>query len=405
MRLLFVVQRYGPEIAGGAELTCRQFATRLARRGHDVEVLTSCAVSYVDWANVYSSGAEEVDGVVVHRLPVVHARQDRLFAPLHARVFRGMRPAPLHLQRDWIRMQGPDLPGVVPWLAARARSYDVVVFFTYLYYPTWAGLPVAAAFAATVLHPLAHDEPPLYLPLFDTMFRHPSAFAFSTQEEQALVARRFSVRRPSAIVAIGVDLDAGEETEEAAFRAAFGLGHRPYLLFVGRLDPAKGAEELWDFFVAYKRRNPGALALVMVGDPILPPPAHPDVVVTGFVSERFRDAAFSGALALVQPSYFESFSLVLMEAWAKRRPALVQGYCPVLESHARRSEAGIPYRGFAEFEAALDRFVADEALRYRLGAAGLRYVEEHYGWPRVLEAYERLLSTAAASPSVLPRLA
>ena len=106
MRLLFVVQRYGREVAGGAELHCREFATRLAARGHDVEVLTSCAVSYMDWANWYPAGSEELDGVTVHRLAVASPRSDRFFAPLNSRVVWGTKPVPLHLQEHWIRSSG-----------------------------------------------------------------------------------------------------------------------------------------------------------------------------------------------------------------------------------------------------------------------------------------------------------
>src|ERR1044072_1599298 len=82
-----------------------------------------------------------------------------------------------------MRAQGPYLPELVPWLLDRAPDQDVVSFFTYLYYPTWAGLPAAASVGPTILHPTAHDEPPLYLELFRTMFHHPSAFGFLTEEE------------------------------------------------------------------------------------------------------------------------------------------------------------------------------------------------------------------------------
>jgi glycosyltransferase involved in cell wall biosynthesis len=276
----------------------------------------------------------------------------------------------------------------------RAASYDRVIFFTYLYYTTWAGLPAASGLVPTVLHPTAHDEAPLYLELFQTTFRHPSAFAFSTEEESELVARRFAVRQPGRVIGIGVDLEEATEADPAPFREAHGLGERPYLLFVGRLDPAKGSEELFDFFAAYKRRNPGPLALVFLGDPVRPLPDHPDVIRTGFVDDALKRSALAGALALVQPSFFESFSMVLTEAWAQGKPALVQGHCAVLEGQARQSGGGIPYRGFAEFEAALDRLVDDVDLRRRMGEAGRRYVERHYAWPRVLDSYERLLASA-----------
>ena len=402
MRLLFVVQRYGREIAGGAEQHCREFATRLAQRGHTVEVVTTCARSYVDWANAYDPGSSQVDGVTVHRLPVASPRDDRAFGPLNDRVPYGDPFVPLHLQLQWMHVQGPFVPQIVPWLGARARGYDVVIFFTYLYYTTWAGLPAAAGTAPTVLHPTAHTEPALYLPLYDTTFRHPAAFAFSTEEEQALVRRRFRARQPSKVVGIGVDLDTGE-VDERRFRQAYGLGDRPYLLFVGRLDQAKGCNELYDFFVAYKRRNRGALALVLMGDPVRPLEPHDDVIVTGFVDDHTRNDALAGAVALAQPSFFESFSMVLTEAWAQRRPALVQGRCAVLEGQVRRSGGGVPYRGFAEFEAMLGWLLEHPGEARRMGDAGRHYVEEHYAWDVVLRNYEHLLGSTMGRWEPKPR--
>ena len=393
-----MVQRYGAQVPGGAELATREFATRLALRGHATEVLTSCAVSYVDWANAYPPGTEELDGVLVHRLPVSEPREDRIFGPMHARVPFGRHRVPPFMQRDWMRVQGPNLPGLTPWLREHAVSYDRIVFFTYLYFTASAGLPAAAGMVPTVLHPTAHDEPPLYLSLFDLTYRLPSALAFLTEEEAELVTNRFHVRLPSTVTGLGVELDVAASAEDiTAFRAGVpGLGARPYLVYVGRVDPGKGSVELFDFFTAYQRRNPSDLALVVVGDPVEPMPPHPDIFITGFVAEPTKRAAMGGSLALVQPSYFESFSLVLVEAWALYKPALVQGRCDVLDGHARRSGGGIPYRGFAEFEAALDLVRSDPDLAGALGRAGRRYVERRYAWDRVIARYEAFLERIGA---------
>jgi glycosyltransferase involved in cell wall biosynthesis len=392
VRLLFVVQRYGPEVAGGAEAACRSVAGGLARRGHEVHALTSCAQSYVDWANVYPEGTEEIDGVLVHRLSVSHRRDDRFFGPMNARAVYGGRPAPLYLQQQWMRMQGPEVLGLAPWLTERAQDYDAVAFFTYLYYTTWAGLPVASGLVPTVLHPTAHDEPPIYLQLFDFMFRLPTAFGYLTEEEETLVERRFHVRRPSAVIGLGVDLEATGDAD--AFRATYGLGDRPYLLYVGRLDPDKGSDELYGYFTSYKARNPGPLALVVVGEPVKPMPPHPDVFCTGWVEEETRVSAVTGCLSLVQPSYYESFSLVLAEAWAQSKPALVQRQSEVLLGQAQRSAGAIPFRGFAEFEVAVSLLTSDPQLCAELGQRGRAYVERRYRWDVVLDREEDLLQTA-----------
>src|SRR5438874_2627915 len=152
MRLCFVVQRFGPEIAGGAESACRQFAIRMAKRGHDVHAATTCARDYTDWANVFPAGESDDNDVRVHRFAVDRRRDNDLFNAINPRVLAGDKPVPLHLQRTWMRMQGPFAPALPQWIEAQATDFDAVIFFTYLYWTTWAALPVAARLTTTVLH-------------------------------------------------------------------------------------------------------------------------------------------------------------------------------------------------------------------------------------------------------------
>ena len=394
MRLLFAVQRYGAEVLGGGERACRDYATRLAARGHDVEVVTSCAKSYVDWADVYPEGDEQDGAVTVHRFSVRAPRDHRFFGPLHERVVWGRPPPAYHVQRLWHQMQGPDLPALPGWLREHAARFDVVVFFTYLYPHTGDGLAAVAGVVPTVLHPLAHDEPPFALAVFDPIFQLADAFAYLAEEEQTLVERRFGLQRASIITGVGIDLDALDRDagDDATFRNHIDIGERPYLLYVGRIDASKGALELVDAYRAYRERHPDAPLLVMLGELISELTPTEGVVVTGAMDEGMKNAALAGCLALVQPSYFESFSIVLCEAWAHRRPAIVQGRCEVLRGQARRSGGAIPYVGYGELEGAIELLAGDRALGEELGAAGRAYVERRYDWSDLLDRYEGFLA-------------
>ena len=71
MKLAVVVQRYGADISGGAELHARYIAERLARHV-SVEVLTTCARDYVTWRNELPPGTEQVNGITVRSYDSVH---------------------------------------------------------------------------------------------------------------------------------------------------------------------------------------------------------------------------------------------------------------------------------------------------------------------------------------------
>ena len=231
---------------------------------------------------------------------------------------------------DWIDRQGPVSPDLIE--AIRESDHDLVAFTPYLYHPTVAGLPAIRERA--VLHPAAHDEPAIRLRLFDDVFEAAKGLAFYTEGERAITEELFPVvvAKPQVVVGLGIDPPPGDSGPHGIA----GLGSRPYLLVLGRVDHSKGTHLLASFFARYKQRRPGPLALAVVGPVQRPVPSHPDVVQVGEVDEATKWALLRGATALVSPSAFESFSLVLFESWEAGRPVLVER---ALLGHARARHA------------------------------------------------------------------
>jgi glycosyltransferase involved in cell wall biosynthesis len=384
-KLAFVVQRYGPEIDGGAEYECRRVAEALAP-SHDVEVLTTCARDYLTWRNVYRPGLETVSGVRVRRFPVDRPRRVRAFGRYADWLYA--HPHTFFQEAEWVRRQGPLALGLIDWVRAHADDHDGFVFFTYLYLPTLLGLPLVARKA--VLVPTAHDERPIYLDLFRGLFRLPRGLIFQVEEEQAFVEARFHTGHiPSAVIGGGVEPVPDAQPER--FRRQTGLAG-PYVLYVGRVDVEKGCRELIEAFLAWRGRRREPLSLVLMGTVAMRLPRDPGLIALGFRPEAEKWDALTGATALVMPSPHESFSFVLLEAWAQGTPVLATAGSPVLRGHVERSGGGLLYDGSAgDFAARLDALLADEGLCKQLGERGRAYVEARYRWPTITHQYRDFL--------------
>ena len=131
-KIAMVCQRYGLEVNGGAELLCRLFAEKLNDR-YAVEVLTTCAVDYMTWANEYPAGESVVNGVTVTRFAVKKERNIKRFNKLSEEIFSD----PNHTaeqERRWIDEQGPYCPELAAYIEQHHAEYHSVLFMTYLYY-------------------------------------------------------------------------------------------------------------------------------------------------------------------------------------------------------------------------------------------------------------------------------
>jgi glycosyltransferase involved in cell wall biosynthesis len=381
MKLAVVTPRYGTDVPGGAETAARLLATRLAARPDwTVEALTTCAHDANTWTEHYPAGRELVEGVTVHRFPVSGPRAADFDAATNLVVARGTRVTPEELDQ-WVLKQGPVSPELIDAIAT--TDADVVAFHPFLYHPTVAGLPLVAPRA--VLHPAAHDEPFLALKCYPPVFEAAAGLAYWSEPEHALVEDRFTIAsKPAVVVGLGVDEYTGPTTNPH--------DDRQYVLCLGRVDDGKGARLLAECFIEYQRRRATALRLVFAGPVVHEPPSHPDIVVAGRVDEATKWGLLRGALALASPSAFESFSIVLMEAWTASIPALVNARCDVTVDHVRRSGGGLPFGSYPEFEVAVDTLLASPELRTQLGESGRRYVRQRYQWPDVIDRYESFLT-------------
>jgi glycosyltransferase involved in cell wall biosynthesis len=171
-----------------------------------------------------------------------------------------------------------------------------------------------------------------------------------------------------------------------------GIG-APYLLYLGRVDRNKGCDTLLEYFTEYAAVHDG-LSLVLAGPAKMTLPSHPRIHALGRVSDAARDALLQGALALAIPSPYESLSIVLLEAWNRAVPAIVNGQCAVLKGQVRRANGGLYYRSSAEFAEAVETLRRSDSDRLALGAQGFAYVEREYRWPTVMTRVEALLEEA-----------
>jgi len=383
-KVCFIVQRYGLEVNGGAELHCRQLAEHLSPFA-EVHVLTSKAVDYTTWADVYESDEEDIHGIRVHRFGVSQERDVEKFNKMAENLDTGVVLTNAE-EQNWVDEQGPMVPELTAYLKEHKDDYDAFIFFTYLYYPTVMGVREVAEKAIVI--PTAHDEPYLRLRIFENVFRKAKAFLYNTEEERRMIHKKFYNHvAKSEIGGVGVDVPTDVNAER--FKEKYGLDQ--YVVYVGRIDIGKNCHELFNDFVAFKNKYPSDLKLVLMGKEEIPVPEREDIVSLGFVNDEDKFDGISGAKALVLPSKYESLSMVVLEAFTQKVPVLVNGFCEVLKAHCMKSDGGFYYNSQQEFIEYLQYMLEHPDISRKMGENGAVYVEQNYQWKVIVDKLRYLI--------------
>ncbi len=386
MRVAFVVQRYGMEINGGAELHCRYVAEHLAKYA-EVEVLTTCARDYITWKNHYKEGLEKINGIPVRRFRVKKERDPLAFGRLQDDLLR--YPHKPEDELRWIDEEGPFTPDLIQYIKKNQSQYDFFIFFSYRYYHSFHG--IHAVPHKSLLVPTAEEDAIIHFHIFRELFNLPQGFLYNSVEERRLIQCLSSNHQVPGVV-VGVGSEIPERTNPESFRNRFKV-HSPFILYLGRIDENKGCNQLFDYFTRYQSGTKSDLKLVLIGSEVTRIPDLSSIIHTGFLEDRDKYDALSACELLVMPSFFESLSMVLLEAWAMGKPTLANANCRVLMGQSIRSNAGLFYTDYEDFERSLKYLGQEPEVRSALGANGRRFYQENYRWEIIEKKYMDLLQT------------
>ncbi|HUE68333.1 MAG TPA: glycosyltransferase family 1 protein [Candidatus Acidoferrum sp.] len=171
-----------------------------------------------------------------------------------------------------------------------------------------------------------------------------------------------------------------------------------FILAVGTVEPRKNYARL---LAAYRQLRGRALPIIINGRPGVPQlviagrpgwaygdtlrriQAEPGVRYLGHVDEPTLESLYRSASVLALPSLYEGFGLPLLEAMAHGVPAVV-GAAGALPELALGAALSIDAEDPIAIAGALERLLADESLRSKLGGEGRRRARS-YTWASAAE--------------------
>ncbi len=382
--------KVGAENTGGMSVYIREIARDLGRRGHFVDVYTRIHEPIHDRVVDLGQNAR-----LVH-LKAGEEEIQKLAIYGHLGEF-------VHELEDFRRQNGLryDLIHSHYWLSGLAGKR----------LQQWWGIPHMIGFhtlgAVKNAIGIGQDEPKLRIDAERELVKDCDRIIASTQKGmEDLISYYNAVPETIRVIPCGVNLDLFRPMNKEIAKCHLALDGERIILFVGRMVPLKGIDNLLKAMTYLERRE--KIKLVVIGGDEHSQAElqrleslsqslglHGSVIFLGLVNQGMLPFYYSAADLCVVPSYCESFGLVVLESLACGTP-VVATKVGGAESVIRQGETGYividndPYR------------LADKIARFlsssngnRASVDSVRASVAKYSWSNItgalIEEYRNLL--------------
>lgn len=393
--IALVTPWYGDHIQGGAEKECNYLAHGFQSEGYQVEVFTTCVENAAKdrGKNTIPPGKYIETGITVHRFPVKPQNMERL-VPANNRIYHNdnftIEDEKAYFEEDI------NSPAMYQYIKEHQDEYRCFIFIPYMYGITFNGSSYCPGKA--ILIPCLHDESYAYMKMLYDKMNSYKGIIFHAKPEWELGQNLYGLTHTkTAVLGEIIDTDWSTSCSAEAFRKKYNVT-APFILCAGRKDAGKKVDELCNFFIRYKKECPDdPRKLVLIGGgtiPVkIPDDLKDDIIDLGFVSIEDKHNAFAAAEMLCNPSYFESFSLVVMESWLAKRPVLVSEHCAVTSNFCLDANGGLYFGNYEEFYQCLKYFSEQPQISSQMGENGFEYVMSHFTQDVVVKNYIQFIES------------
>lgn len=387
MRILHAIADLARENGGPAQ-ACIELARLMARRGHEVTIVTTD-----------------------RGLPPEHRGEVPCgggTGAVRVESFRGNTPR--FWGTSWAMRRR---------LAELIPNADVVHLHSlYLFHDWAAGAYCRKSATPYVVRPHGTLDPFMYRrhrwrkAMVDTLFqtavlRSATGLHYTTDEEREL-ARPYAQNPRGWVVPNGVDMFMYTDLPtKAALRARYPqIGDRKVVLFFGRLNFKKGVDVTIASFKALARERDDIFLLLVGPDDGLRTAAERWIadaglgdrtLFTGMVSGEEKRCVLGGSDIFILPSQSENFGISVIEAAASGMPVIVSDRVN-LRHDVEEEQAGLVASPTAAAFTERLRFLLDNPLAAdAMGKRGAQMVARRFAWDALSERYEAMYREAAAT--------
>jgi glycosyltransferase involved in cell wall biosynthesis len=393
-RILFITHLYFPAL-GGAERVFQRIAEGLAGRGHEVTVLTSDALSteqYYHGVQDPPPQIETINGVRIIR----QSLSTRIY-----RIFRYF--GVLNRIRGFASLFGSLVFG--PHFFKQFRTVLKQKFDAVIAGPTptstiYYGLLYNTVHPSSLLifFPHMHINDRMHTAAINIQVLKRAAFvlALTDAEKRYLKERGIKELRLKRIVN-GVDdylLRSPRQKNEALNGCILFLGqegeHKRIPLLIETMQTIWEQGHPNPLVIAGARANYS----VAIDQKIeaLPERLRSKIKRINDFPEHEKVGLLDSCLVLVNPSSYEAFGIVFLEAWARGKP-VIGGRIPAVREIIKDGVNGFLFDPSkkGDLEDKITRLIRDRSLAERLGRAGQAEVKDRYVWSKIVDRIEDLL--------------